>query len=187
MRKMAALLLAVLMALALPALAFAATYTASGYFTIDYPDTMELDDTSYTNENTEDDAWLFMLSGDGYLVDVSISTVEEYAGFSLYSATDEEKEAYVAEVQDTFADNSATLVGTLSLGDETTENVIPFYVFSMEDSDGPYYFAETIANGASLNFCCYYEDATAALDDALLENLNAILGTFRPVTDEDTV
>ncbi len=177
MKKPAALLLALCLAFTLPAAAFAATYSAGGYYTVDYPDALTLDDTSYADENTEEDVWLFMLSGDDYLIDASINTVDDYAGFSLYDATEEEKQAYLAEVADTFADKGATLVDTVM-----PESGIPFYIFSMEDSDGPYYFAETIANGASVSFCCYYDDAGAALDEPLLNHLKEVLVTFRPTT-----
>ena len=74
------------------------------------------------------------------------------------------------------ADDQAELVQSLEL-----DSGIPFYIFSMEDSDGPYYYAETIANGSSLNFCCYYAD-TNVLDDALLGKLITLLKTFKPVT-----
>jgi len=177
MKKLVSVLLALALTFTLTA-AFAKTYTAGTYYTVEYPDSMSLDDTSYVQDNTEDDAWLFMLSGDDYLIDASLSTVDEYSGFSLYSATDAEKQAYVAEVMTTFADQDPALVDTV-----IPASGIPFYIFSMEDSDGVYYFAETIANGVSLYFCCYYNDVNAPLDQPLLDSLKGILKTFAPVND----
>ncbi|HNW87029.1 MAG TPA: hypothetical protein PLP25_06510 [Candidatus Limiplasma sp.] len=175
MKKIAALSLALLLALSLT-VASAQTYTAGSYYTIDYPDTLTLDDTSYTDENTADNTWLYMLEGEDYLIDASISTASGYEGFSLYSASDADRQAYVDDTLDAYADDNAALVDTLTVGN------IPFYIFSMEDSDGPYYYAETLANGASINFCCYYSDAGATPDEALLKDLETVLGTFKPVS-----
>ena len=176
MKKWVALSLAMMMALSLT-VASAQTYQAGSYYTITYPDTLTLDDTSYTEDNTADNSWLFMLVGDNWLIDASINTVSDYAGVSLYSASDADRQAYVDDTLDAYADENATLVDTLTLAGN-----IPFYVYSMEDSDGAYYYAETIANGASINFCAYYDDAAAVLDDALLTNLTDVLTTFTPVS-----
>lgn len=179
MKKLAAFSLALLMALSLTA-ASAQTYMAGNYYTIDYPDTLTLDDTSYTDENTEDNTWLYMLEGDSYLIDASISTASGYEGFSLYNASEADRQSYVDDTLDAYADDNATLVDTLTVGN------VPFYIFSMEDSDGPYYYAETLANGASINFCCYYNDANATPDEALLKNLEAVLTTFKPASAGNT-
>ena len=179
MKKLAALSLALLMALSLTA-ASAQTYMAGNYYTIDYPDTLTLDDTSYTDENTEDNTWLYMLEGDSYLIDASISTASGYEGFSLYNASEADRQSYVDDTLDAYADDNATLADTLTVGD------VPFYIFSMEDSDGAYYYAETLANGASINFCCYYNDAGATPDETLLKNLEAVLATFKPASAANT-
>ena len=176
MKKLAALTLALLLTMSLTA-ACAQTYTAGNWFSVDYADSLTLDDTSYTGDNTDDYRWLFTLSDDTYLIDASLNTAEGYEGVSLYSATADDRDAYVQDTLDAFADDQAELVQTVEL-----DNGIPFYIFSMEDSDGPYYYAETIANGNSLNFCCYYADANTALDDALLGKLVTLLKTFKPVT-----
>lgn len=177
MKKLAALALALLMALSLTS-AFAQTYTAINYYTIDYDENdLTLDDTSYTSENTADSQWLFMLSNDEYIIDASIDAVDGYEGFSLFSASQADRDSFVSDTLDSFSDENAALVKTVELS-----GGIPFYIFSMDNSDGPYYYAETIANGNSVNFCCYYVDASAALDDALLAHLVELLNTFKPVT-----
>ncbi len=174
MKKWTALLVALLLPFAA---ASAQTYTASTYYTIDYPDTLTLDDTSYKSDSTEDYLWLFLLDGGTYYIDASISTADGYEGFSLFNATEEEKQAYLDDSLADFADQNATFADII-----TTDGGIPFYVFSMKDSDGPYYFAETIANGSSISFCCYYEDISATPDAPLLSHLKTVLKTFRPVT-----
>lgn len=173
MKKLAAFALALAL---LFTTAAAETYTAGGYYTVDYPDTLTLDDTTYQSDSTDTSTWLFMLLGDDYLIDASMSVVDEYAGFSLTDATDAEKQAYLAEVLASFADQSPALVGTVTAG-----SGVPFYLFSMEDSDGEYYYAETILDGNSVNFCCYYYDATVVPDTMLLSNLKTVLSTYTPV------
>ncbi|NLI22923.1 MAG: hypothetical protein GX418_15420 [Clostridiales bacterium] len=173
MKKLAALSLALLLALSLTA-ATAETYAAGSYYTIDYPETLTLDNTSYTDESSADYEWLFMLTGEDYLIDASLSPVSDYEGFSLYSATEDEKQAYVEDTLSAYSDESAVLTDTLTTGEG-----VPFYIFTMEDSDGVYLYAETIANGQSVNFCCYYNDGSAAPDDTLLGYLRTVLETFR--------
>ena len=105
----------------------AETYTAPGFYTITYPDELTLDNTSYADENSEDEIWLFLLSNDDYMLDAYITKLDEYANVSLYSATDAQREAYVADTLDDYADYQAQLVETV-----TTEEGVPFYVFSMQ-------------------------------------------------------
>ena len=179
MKKWVAVLVTLLLCLPLGALG--ETYTAGGYYAIDYPETYTLDDSSYTDESTADNIWLFLLDGEAYLIDASVATVDGYEGFSLTNATDEEKQQYVADTLASFADQNAVLADTL-----TATSGVPFYVFSMEDSDGPYYYAETILNGTSAYFYCYYDDTTHAPDAALMANLKTVLQTFRPAETGET-
>ena len=179
MKKWVAVLVTLLLCLPLGALG--ETYTAGGYYAIDYPETYTLDDSSYTDESTADNIWLFLLDGEAYLIDASVATVDGYEGFSLTNATDEEKQQYVADTLASFTDQNAALADTL-----TAASGVPFYVFSMEDSDGPYYYAETILNGTSAYFYCYYDDTTHAPDAALMTDLKTVLQTFRPAETAET-
>jgi hypothetical protein len=178
MKKRIAVLLALALAFTLTAAA-AQTYTAGDYFTIVYPDSLQLDDTSHTDESTENNQWLFTLSGDDYLVDAALTSVDEFANFSHYSATDAEKANYLSTVLSSFANYNPSLVDVVETGDG-----IPFYIFSLEDSDGMYYYAETITNGISVNFCSYYYDANASPDTMLLYNLESVLRSFKPVVEQ---
>ena len=173
MKKLAALSLALLFALGMTAAA-AETYTAQGFYTIEYPEGLTLDNTSYTDESNDDNVWLYLLTNDDYMIDAYITKLDEYTGFSLYSATVSERENYVTDTLDDYADYAASLVETV-----TTAEGIPSYVYSMQESDGAYYYAETISNGMSVNFCCYYNDAALPLDDTLLGNLHDVLASLR--------
>ncbi|MDD3213894.1 MAG: hypothetical protein PHY64_09470, partial [Eubacteriales bacterium] len=111
----------------------------------------------------------------------AMTAVEDYKGFTLSDATAEEKSAYVAEVMATFADKKPTLADIAD-----TDAGIPFYIFLMTDSDGPYYYAETIVGGTSLDFCCYYYDVTLLPDNALLADLETVLRTLRLTGGSDS-
>ena len=179
MKKLLAALL--VSAFALGASAGAETYAAGGYYTIDYPDSMVLDNTAYTDDSTEDTQWLFLLSGDDYLIDAALTSVPDYAGFTLSAATDAEKADYIAEVINTFADSSPSLMTIVN-----SQSGVPFYVFSFTDDQGGYYYAETIADGMSVNFCCYYFEASTPPDTELMTNLINVLSTYRPMAAEST-
>jgi hypothetical protein len=144
------------------------------------PDSMVLDDTAYAGDSTEDMLWLFLLSGENYLIDAALTSVPEYAGFTLSTATDAQKAEYIAEVMDSFADSGPSLMTIMD-----SQSGVPFYVFSLTDDQGSYYYAETIADGVSVNFCCYYFDASIAPDTELLANLKNVLNTYRPMPAEN--
>ncbi|MEA4999618.1 MAG: hypothetical protein VB087_09555 [Candidatus Limiplasma sp.] len=175
MKKLTALTLAILLALSLVQGAAAATYVAGEYYTIDYPDTLTLDDTTYSDEHTEDSRWLFLLYDDDYLIDATLNRVTDYEGESLYNADQAERDAYVADTLAAFADDNIELVREI-----TTVSGFPFYIYSREGTDGVFYYAETIANGTSVNFTAYYADAARPLDNDLLETLTEVLITLRP-------
>ena len=176
MKKLLSLCLALSLLCGLTGALADQTYTAASTFTLTYPDELTLDDTTYSSESTEDSKWLFLLEGGGYDLDATIELASGYEGFSLFSATDDEKDAYVDEVLDSFSESNPTYLSTVV----SASGSVPFYIFSMEDADGPFYYAETIADGKSINFYCYYSD-NATPDEALMDKLTAILTTFTPV------
>ena len=177
MKKLCTLSLALLLLLTLTfATASAERYTAGSYYTIDYPDTLTLDDTTYTDETTTDYTWLFLLDGDTYLIDAALTPAEGYEGVSLYSASEADQKAYVQDTLEAYNGYGIQLADAI-----VVNGSIPFYIFSMDEGDGPYYFAETIANGTSINFSCYYDDAETALDAALLSEFETVLKTFKPI------
>ena len=178
MKRLAALTLALLMALGV-ACASAETYTAGSFYTLDYPEELTLDNETYTADTTEDYIWLFMLNGD-YVIDAALTPAEGYEGVNLYEANEDERQTYLDDTLDAFANDSAEYVDVL-----TSTGGYPFYIFTMDSDDGPYYYAETLIQGTSVNFCCYYDDETAGLDQDLLDSFMATLSTVRPVDEAD--
>ena len=92
MKKGAFVLLALSLILCVAA-ASAQPYAAGAYYSIDYPDSFTLDNASYTDQSTEENQWLFMLTGNDCLIDAAATTVEDYKGFTLADATSTEKSA----------------------------------------------------------------------------------------------
>ena len=175
MKKLTALLLTLCLLFSVALAEETTEYVAGSYFAITYPTAMTLDDTTYDDETSDGYEWLFILYDQTHVIDACMETVADYAGFSLYSATDDEKQAYIDEALDSFADENCEYVDNFA----TTANQIPFFIFKMESEDGPYYYIETIANGASISFSVYYFD-DGALDDELLTFAVQVLSTFKP-------
>ena len=166
MRKLIAILV-------FAACAAAASYTAGEYYTVTYPDTMRLDDTTYVDENTQDYQWLFTLTGSGVMIDAYWSVMDEYQDFSLSHAGNAQRLAYLNDVAATFADEDPQLVETVA-----SQGGLQFYVFLMTDLQGSYYYAEVIENGVCASFLCYY--AYGDPDAALLETLETLLRSVGP-------
>ncbi len=179
MKKIVALTLAALLVFSI-GFASAATYTAGKYYTMDYDaHAFLLDDTSYTEENTDDYKWLYMLYDDNMVIDAVLVPAYGYEGVNLYECDEDEREAYVAVTLESFSIYNAVYVDSL-----TSVSGYPFYIFSMDEGDGPYYYGETIIGGTSVTLTGYYDDG-AAPDDALLEALEELLITIRPAETED--
>lgn len=178
MEKRIASLLCLILVLCLSiGTSLAAEYTANGLFTITYDDTLALDDATYAADNTENARWLFMLSKDNAIIDAQVALEDEdYANFSMSSATEEERQAYVDYFLDSYADMDAKLITSLAVSEQS----IPFYLYTITDEDGLYYFAETVEKGYSIGFYAYYEDETPS-DGALLEMLEGVLYSFQPL------
>ncbi len=179
MKKLLAVLLSLSMTLALAA-AGADAYTVAGRYTVEYPDTLVLDDTAYADGNTQNNVWLFMLAGEGFLIDAYLTTLENYdPDFSLSAADEAGIQEYLDEVLEAFSSRSPEAAGTV-----ITDGGVLFYIFRLTDDDGPYLYAETIENGVSENFICFYVDGVTEPDEALLNTLEALLYTFTPAADE---
>ncbi len=179
MKKFACLLVCVLLCAACLT-ASAAQYNAGNLFQITYDETLwQLDDVTYLEENTGDFKWLFMLyrADQDILIDMAMEALPEFEGLSLFSATTEERTAYVEATMDVFQDNNIKLMDTITV----SELDIPFYLYSLEDADGAALMAETVVSGWALHFTAYHQDSTQ-LDDDVLTALDEILGTFVPVT-----
>lgn len=175
--RLTALLLALM--LALPCAAGAETHTVEGLYSVEYEDGLTLDTTTYLLDRTDTYTWLFMLYGDEYTIDASMTKLEGYDGFSLYNATEEQRASYASDTLQALSDYDAELLSTMSVVYEGAE--IPFYIFSCKDENGAYLMGETIAGGYALDFYCYYEDGARSADDALTQRLVSLLQSFTPV------
>lgn len=155
--------------------ALAADYSVSGLFSITYDDSVfTLDDTSCQSQNTNTYRWLFLLSASEHLVDVSTELIEGYESLTLATATEDERQAYLNDTLDSFSEDSATYLEMVEV------NGTPFYMYQMEDGEGPYLLAETIVNGCSIDFFAYYDNAEHSADEALMAMLTELLSTFEP-------
>ena len=154
-------------------------HTVPGLYSVSYDATaFSLDNQSFLDENNDDYTWLFMLTGDEYEFDADMTKLEGYDGLSLFSATDEQKSAYLQDTLDALSDYEASLATTV---EAIAGNVtIPFYVYSCVNDEGPYLLAETVAQGYALDFYTYYLDGDRAVDDALQQSLRDLLLTFEP-------
>lgn len=180
MKKFLALLLCVILCTAACS-AMAAEYNANNIFTITYDENAyAIDAATYLEENTDEYIWLFMLYKEeaDAVVDVSMEALPEFADLSLFSATAEERNAYVEATLDIFSDAGIKLMDTITVSDLQ----IPFYIYALEDENGAYLTAENVVSGWAINFSTYHM-ATADADDALLNVLEEIVTTFQPVTE----
>lgn len=174
---LAALLL--LCVLCMPALA--AEYNAGGIFTIQYDETdWQIDNLTYNNETTEEYNWLFLLYKEStdVSIDVAMEQVAEFGGLNLFSADAVKRAAYLEATLDAFQDLNMKYLTTITVSDWE----IPFYVYTMEDEEGQYLYAETIVSGCSINFHACHA-LSSQRSDALLPALEEILTTFTPVAE----
>ncbi len=174
-KRIIMLLLCAAMTLAPLCASQAEAYTVPGLYTVEYEDGAVIDDTSYLHDKTDTYTWLFMICGSDYAIDASMTKMDFYEGMSLYSATEDERTAYLEDTKLMLEEFNGEYLGIVDkIG-------IPFYVFSCENDDGAYLWAETVANGYTLDFYCYYDDDRMPVDEALLEKFSAMLESFEPV------
>ena len=181
MKKLTAMLLLSMIALLLTAAA-ADTYTVDGYYTIEYPDSLTVDDTTYLYENNEWVMWMFLLQGEDFVIDAYISVVQSLPGFTLFGADEEGVQAYAEEAMRILEGQNPELLEII-----IPESGVPFYEYHLENEYGAYLFAETIVDGKTVNFIAYYADRTAP-DDELRAQLEAVVHSYTPVdADMQTV
>lgn len=173
MKKLVVLLLTLTLCFG-AAFALAAEYTASALYTITYDDAVFTLDTSYADTSSEGERWLFSLTHDKMVVEGVQEPIQGEESLDLLTATPEALQEYIDGVYDYFADQCPELITTI----KTTREGVPFYVFSLRDEEGTYYYAETMVKGMSLGFYAYYTDVDA--DDALLDALTQLLETYVP-------
>lgn len=160
MKKILSVLLSFLVALSACSALGEAVYSASGLFSIVYPDGMTIDDQTYREDSTPDSIWLLMLYNDQSTVDVVMDNLGPgYEDFSLSGADSREREAYESDLLDTFSGLNIQLLGTLDSKDGTL-----FELYSYINFGALSYAAETVRNGWAIQFQCYPSADTDAGD-----------------------
>ena len=168
--RLLSLLLAALLLLGAGS-ACAAEHTISGLFSITYDETVfTLDHSSYCDDSTPEHRWLFVLCSEDALIDVDMQPAGDYAVQSLDGADEAALKIYIDEMS--FV--GCEYIETVDAGE------IPFGLFRMNDENGPYLLAETIANGWCIDFYAYY-DQDAPVDEALVQALRSVVRTYRPM------
>ncbi len=173
MKKLVAVILTLsLMILCVPA--FAADYTASGVGTFTLPDSMEIDNSSYIDENTEESVWLFDAFDDDMVLECYNEYLSDYEGVSLFSYTEDELNAYIEQALYELGDDTspASYTETVRAGQ------IPFIIYLLDDEGEKYYYAETIANGWCISLTIYSQEGSDL--DSELAILKDVLASFTP-------
>lgn len=180
MKKIIALLLT--LALCLSALsALAAEKTAQGLFTVTYDETRFTVEEQATSEsmNVEPSVnWLFALTDGKVTLEAVTEPLDAFPELTLATATDDERQAYVDYFLDTYAMEDAKYEGLIL----TQKDSLPFELFTLEDEEGHYYYAETVVKGLTIGFYCYYEGVGEAFDpdDALYDLFATFLEGYAP-------
>lgn len=171
-------LAAALTLMAAPALA--ETHTFPGVCTLSIPAGWDMDDTSYLNENTQNEIWLadfYSEADDNAVVSLNMTNLgADWAGFSLFAEGDEGLARFREEMADTYDGLRYRYLNTVLVGDQG----IPFVLSHFEDEDGPVYTAETVAAGWAIYFYAYLMDGSGDLPDAEYDAFLSILHSFTP-------
>ena len=157
-----------------PVLEAAQVYTCDGLFSFPVPQGMWLDDQAYQDDFEIGQDWRLMLYDATRAIDVTaVSALGRYEGMSLSTMTDEE----VADYRETFLDQNVTQNAEYLEQLDSLDGSMRFLLFSVRDSSGLYYTAETLISGAIYAFDCYRADLTDA-QEGELEALRAFLPTL---------
>lgn len=171
--------LALLLALALilgSASALAESYAISGVGSVQLPDGYDVDDTTYTYENTDTSQWKFLAADSEMLLECYYDQLDDYAGVSLANDSPEELQTYIDDTVAAFT-NESTVVSVV----ETVrgDSGVPFVIYAMTDDIGSFYYAETILDGWCLSLS-FYTEAGDTLPSSRLPELKTILSSFQP-------
>ena len=166
--RIALLLLLCLMLAVAPVLA--ESYTVTGLYTITVPEGFTLDNRTYFDE----DGWLFMLTSDTALVEAWRDRTPYYDNLTMINPSPEDMSRFQSIFEDDFQDMSPSYVETV-----TTPDGVTFLIYTLKDTIGSYYNAETAFSGYGISFNVSYLD-NATPDNALLLILKDLLQTLRP-------
>lgn len=178
MKKITALVLAMLLTLSMIGGALADTFTTK-YFTLELPEGWEIDMDDLEKESEENMEALGFFGGPedvSLVAEAYLVYYEEMKEVSLWNVGEEELREYAEMVMEELEDENAEYIGTVTAGS------IPFVLIRCEDEEGEYIYADTVTNGYSIQFVAYMadEENIHPLTDEAIEQFRTILATFKP-------
>ena len=179
MKKITALVLAMLLTLSMIGGALADTFTTK-YFTLELPEGWEtdMDDLEdYSEEGMEALGFFGSTDEDVTLVAVAyLVYYEELKDFSSWNASEEEIDEYKDIMLEALEDDKPEYLGTVMAGS------IPFILIHGEDEEAEYLYADTVTNGNVIQIQAYMADDEKyyPLTDEAIEQFKTILATFKP-------
>ena len=178
MKKITALVLAMLLTLCLVSGALADTFTTK-YFTLELPEGWEIDTDDLEEESEEGMEALGFFAGPedvALMAGAYLVYYEELKDLSLWEASEEDLREYAEIIIDELQDDNAEYIGTVTAGK------IPFVLIRCEDEENEYIYADTVTNGYSIQFEAFMvdEENFHPLTDEAIEQFRTILTTFKP-------
>lgn len=178
MKKITALVLAMLLTLCLASGALADTFTTK-YFTLELPEGWEIDTDDLEEESEEGMEALGFFAGPedvALMAGAYLVYYEELKDLSLWEASEEDLREYAEIIIDELQDDNAEYIGTVTAGK------IPFVLIRCEDEESEYIYADTVTNGYSIQFQAFMADEENfhPLTDEAIEQFTTILATFKP-------
>lgn len=153
------------------------------YFTLTLPDGWVYDTEDAETEMTDNEQYLGLFGsfGDrGFVVDSYLMYLEELKDISLWNLEEAELQDYADIIMSVLEEDNPEYLGVVTAGS------IPFILIRATDEEGEYLYADTVANGHSIQFEAFLmgEDSYTLLDftDQEIEEFKSILETFLPVT-----
>ncbi len=178
MKKITALVLAMLLTLCLASGALAETFTTK-YFSLELPEGWEIDTDDLEEESEEGLEALGFFAGPedvALMAGAYLVYYEELKDLSLWEASEEDLREYAEIIIEELQDDNAEYIGTVMAGK------IPFVLIRCEDEECEYIYADTVTNGYSIQFQAYMADEENfhPLTDEAIEQFTTILATFKP-------
>ena len=178
MKKLIAIVLALLLTLSIVS-AMAGTTFTNNYYTLELPEGWEIDTSNLQSEdNLEDLGLLYCAEGRGLAVEAFQIYYEDLKDLKLWEADDDKLKEYAGLILEDFSEDNPVFLDIIKVGS------IPFVLVKATDEDGDYLYADTIANGHAIVFMAYVLDKDGEtflpITDAYIEEFKTILNTFKP-------
>ena len=151
------------------------------YFTLELPDSWEIETEDLESEKGEQCLGVFGENSDIGLVAIAyLVYYENLKDIALWNSDEQELEAYTEAILEDYAENNPELLGIVQAGK------IPLVLIKGTDGGDEFLYADTMTNGYAIEFDFFVTDADAEnffpFTDAYIEQVKTILATFQPVT-----